>query len=302
MDGGDLLFSKPQLGERALASEMIRARTLIEGYNALGTAAMTIGESDLAAGLPFLLSMAEAASFPIVSANLVDEVGQPIFAPYALVDRAGMKVAVLGASSVMAAGEGYRFTDPLTALKTQVAAVRKEADLVVLLFHGSKADQKRIADAGLAIDVVLHSHLGGTAQADRSNRVPVALLGSEGKRLTALTVVLRKPGEPVVDLSEIQRTITFVDRSIERLSRNQRPGVPLEEIYADNPQVLKRLAVLRDRESMARAELAKAANTLIGRRIPLDRTIADDPKLLSMVNETLAAVEELEQSASGGGS
>jgi len=301
VDGGDLFFSHSNLGEPGLEIQKLRAETLVSGYNRLGTAGMTVGESDLAAGLPFLRSLAATATFPILSANLVDSAGEPVFKPYVIVERGVLKIALVGASSVMPPGDGYKFTDPLPALEIQTRLARAEADLVVLLFHGSQEDQQRIDAAGLPIDLILQSHLGGTANMLRTSTIPVARLGSEGRRLTALTLTLRQPGAPLVDLTNMQRTLTFVAKGIERLSRNQPKGVPLEEIYADNPQVLNRLALLRDRGTQAEAELARATNTLVGRRITLDGKVADDPGLLSLVNGTLRAVEALQMGTASGG-
>ncbi len=79
VDGGDLLFTGPVLDEAALERQKFNARALVDGFNRLGTAAVTIGESDLTAGLGFLQELAASAQFLFLSVNPMDTGGPPIF-------------------------------------------------------------------------------------------------------------------------------------------------------------------------------------------------------------------------------
>jgi len=268
----------------------------VDGFNRFGTAAVTIGESDLAAGLEFLQELAASAQFPFVSVNLMGFEGRPVFAGYAIVERGGLKVALVGASSQMAPGDGYYFSEPLAALETALATLKGQVDLVVLLFHGTAADQKRIANASLPIDVILQSHLKGTARRLKGQNIPVALLGHDGKQLSLLTITMGKRGSPLIDVTDLERTINFVNRGLDRLRRNQPADVPLEQIYADNGQILQRIAALRERRDQAERDLAGAVNRLQGGTMPLDSKFRDDPDLLRVVDKALLAVAALDSS------
>ena len=291
MDGGDLFFSAAQLDEKPLARQKIKARALVDGYNRMGTAAITIGESDLAGGLEFLQEMAAAAEFPILSANLKSAAGELLFPPAVTVARGGLKVALVGVSSRLPDGAGYRFDDPLVALREHLPAAVEGADLVVLLFHGDTADRERIEAAGLPIDLILHSHLKGVAQILRTGSIPVALLG---KRLSVMTIAIQDPQAPLMDITNLQRRINFVGTALNRLGRNQPEGVPLETAYADKPHILERIAALREQESLARNALADTGNRLTTGRVDLGPKHRDDPALLAVVNQALAAVSAVE--------
>ena len=293
MDGGDLFFSKPRLEAKALAGEQIRARTLVEGYNRIGTDAITIGENDLAAGLPFLKLLADSARFPFLSATLVDPAGDLIFAPYAVVKKDGLKVGLVGASSEIAVGDGYHSRELLPSLKAVAAEVHSRADMVVVLFHGTDQDKRAILASGLPIDLILQSHVNRYDSNFGPGPIPITALGSLGKYLNVITMTVSSPGQPLVDLMVHRRTLTFVEKSLQRLRRNQPKETPLEELYADKPRILERIKDLRERESTTRETIAGAVNTIESERVALDRSVRDDPDLLALVNAAKRAIEEI---------
>ena len=105
VDSGDLFFTGPIVTGSRLEAEKMMAETMLAGYNRLGTAAVTVGESDLTAGLPYLLELVEKATFPFVSSNLVDDANTLLFAPYTIVERPNLKIALVGVSSIVAGGD-----------------------------------------------------------------------------------------------------------------------------------------------------------------------------------------------------
>jgi len=290
VDAGDLFFSRPQLAVDALAKEKIKALAMVAGMNLLGVAAMTVGECDLTAGLPFLEALADSARFPFLSVNLVRENGDPVLPPAVVVEKGGLKIGLIGASSAVKGGGGYRFDPLLPALEREVKAMEDKADLVVVLFHGTELDQAAIAAAGLPIDVILQSHVRVQMPTLGRGTAPVATMGIQGKYLNVLTLKVTSPGEPLVDLSEFERNLNYVEKSFERLRRNRPKDKSLEEIYAHDTSVLDRIQFLREREAQARAALEKAANTINLERIPLGKSIKDDPELLALVTAAKAAM------------
>ena len=113
------------------------------------------------------------AKFPYTAANVVStSTGQPIAKPYTIFDKAGLKVAVVGAvtgdlgSLVSPAGmEGWKVTDPVDAVNAQVAQLKDgnpdngEADLVIASYHegspGSTTDPTTAPTAAPAFDKII---------------------------------------------------------------------------------------------------------------------------------------------------
>ena len=298
VDGGDLFFSKPWLEEKALAGAKIRASTLVEGFNRIGTDAITIGENDLAAGLPFLKALADSARFPFLSATLVDSDDNLIFAPYSVVEKRGFRVGLVGASSEIAGGDGYRSKELLPSLKEAVEEVHSRADMVILLFHGTNRDKQAILESGLPIHLILQSHVRRFNPDFGPGPILTSALGSQGKYLNVITMTICSPGQPLVDLTAHRRSLTFVERSLKRLRRNQPKDTPLEELYAGKPRILERIKDFRERESRTREIIAAAVNTIESKRVALDRSVRDDQDILALVNAAKRAIEEITGQAS----
>lgn len=67
-----------------------------ERWQELGLDALVPGELELAAGVDALIEEANQAGVQLVSANFLDQQGEPLFAPYTVKEVAGRRVALLG--------------------------------------------------------------------------------------------------------------------------------------------------------------------------------------------------------------
>jgi len=88
-DNGDFLQGNPMsdwvaANPTALADA---AHPMIAAMNALGYDAGTLGNHEFNYGLEFLAEALRGATFPVVSANTLDEAGQPLVRPYVVLDR-----------------------------------------------------------------------------------------------------------------------------------------------------------------------------------------------------------------------
>jgi len=142
LDAGNTLF-----GQR-LADET-EGRILVDAMNAMGYDAMAIGQLDLSRGIDGLLRRASEAQFALVSCNIVwSQDGEPVFAPYAVVERAGTRIGVMGVSepevmSMLEAGGAVEVIDPAVGVQKYLSEVRAESDAVILLSRlGLEADQE----------------------------------------------------------------------------------------------------------------------------------------------------------------
>ncbi len=289
-DGGDLFFSAPDLIPATLEIEKLQAWTLLEAVNRFETDAINIGDRDLAAGLHFLKILADSARFPFLSANLVDATGAAVFEPAMVVERSGLRVGLIGASSVLPPGDDYRFLPLMPAVKREVERLGPDVDVLAVLFHGTDADRDLLATSGLPIDLIFHSHVEHQNPALGPGRLPVINLGKEGQNLWIVSLEISSPGEPLVDLTQPRKNLKSVERTIKRLDRKRPEFQTLEQFYADQPNVLKTIRTLREREAQALAILDNARNTFDSERVRLDDSYSDDPEMLQLVNRTLESI------------
>lgn len=126
-------------------SDLQDARPDLEGMNAIGYEAMTLGNHEFDYPLQLLDMQEKWAKFPFLGANVYNaKTGTPLVKPYILLDKAGLKVAVVGLTTEDTAKLGnpqymnlVRFDDPTATAKKVLAELDKneKPDVRIALTH-----------------------------------------------------------------------------------------------------------------------------------------------------------------------
>ncbi|MEP6857403.1 MAG: 5'-nucleotidase C-terminal domain-containing protein, partial [Gemmatimonadales bacterium] len=183
LDAGDLLQGNP-LAYVAARVSSDRTNPIIAAMNAMQYDAAAIGNHEYNYGVPYLDSAIRQAKFPFLSANTyrVDPEGVHAYKPWTIVDRAGLKVGIVGATTPGVAvwdAENIRgrlrFGDIVPAVRQAVQEVRGAgADVVLVTVHSglneassydtvttgvpSENVAARIAAEVPGIDLVIYGH------------------------------------------------------------------------------------------------------------------------------------------------
>ena len=143
LDNGDNLQGSPAVYYYNFidtASVHIWAKVL----NYLDYDAVTVGNHDIEAGHQVYDRIREEYDFPMLAANAIaEDTGDPYFMPYTIIEKNGLKVAVLGLITPGVPGwlpgilyEGMEFRDMVETAEEWMPEIKKEnPDLVVGLFH-----------------------------------------------------------------------------------------------------------------------------------------------------------------------
>lgn len=143
LDNGDNLQGSPAVyyyNFEDTISEHLWARVL----NYLGYDAATAGNHDIEAGHSVYDRIRKEYNFPLLAANAVDvETGNPYFEPYTIIDKNGLRIAVMGLITPGVPGwlpeilyRGIRFDDMVETAARWMPVIEKEKpDLVIGLFH-----------------------------------------------------------------------------------------------------------------------------------------------------------------------
>jgi hypothetical protein len=127
-----------------MESAKLKADTMAHIFSHIGVDAVTVGEKDLALGVPILKELEKKWNFPFVSANLTDENGSLLFKKYILKEVNGKNVAILGLmgdTSEMtdkveeATGGTVKVTDPLEAANAIIEELSGKVDYTIVLAH-----------------------------------------------------------------------------------------------------------------------------------------------------------------------
>ncbi|QJR34489.1 5'-nucleotidase C-terminal domain-containing protein [Gemmatimonas groenlandica] len=143
VDGGDILSGNPLLYVAAKVAPP-PVHPVIAAMNVMRYDAAVIGNHEFNYGVPALRAAISKAAFPFVAANVRDAQGRPFVAPYTLIDRRGVRIAVIGGTTPGSMlwdrdnlrEAGLTVTDIVSSVRTAVAEVRqRKADVVVVLLH-----------------------------------------------------------------------------------------------------------------------------------------------------------------------
>ena len=244
LDCGDMLQGQPichyinstKNGEMNIASRAI---------NYLKFDACAIGNHDLATGNDVFDKWTRECECPIVAANMTDTAtGKPYCAPYAILQRDGIKIAVLGmvtsAAPLWLCGQlrnRLHFESITTVAASWVESIRNEEhpDLIIGLFHsgwngGTSTDLydenevERTARDVPGLDAIFFGHDHVTRQETITNKsghkVPCLNPSCNANSLAVADVTITKEGSRVVcktisgsicDIKDEQPDLAFME-------------------------------------------------------------------------------------------
>jgi 5'-nucleotidase/UDP-sugar diphosphatase len=136
------LFDSGDLFTGQAISYLSRGRALIEMFKVIPYDAVCYGNHEFDYGIERAHDYAAQEPFPVLAANIFYKDGRPFAKPYAIVERNGIRVAVIGIfgvdampSTAAVTWETLDVRDPVPILQKLVPELRTQADLVVVLAH-----------------------------------------------------------------------------------------------------------------------------------------------------------------------
>lgn len=150
---------------------------MVEGLNTLKYDTWTLGNHEFNFGMDFLNRNIAAFKGNVLAANIYQADGTRFAKPYALLERNGVRIAVVGLitphiptweASTPDNFKGLTFTDPVTEAKKVVAELEGKYDVLVGVFHMGDTTEYTATDGSLAIadacpqfDVIFGAHKHG---------------------------------------------------------------------------------------------------------------------------------------------
>lgn len=155
VDSGNSLMGDPL----SLRSD---GRVILEAMNAMGYDALGIGTGELMKGPEVLRERVSEAAFPVVSANLVDSAtGEPLFEPYTILERSGVRFGVIGLTDTDAlqglesSWPGATILRPEETLGGYITELDAQVDLIVVLARMGSVEAASLARSVPGIDVIV---------------------------------------------------------------------------------------------------------------------------------------------------
>jgi sulfur-oxidizing protein SoxB len=188
LDGGDTW-------QGSLGANRTRGQDMADCFALLKPDAMT-GHWEFTYGAERVKELADSLGFPFLALNIRDtEWQEPVFEPYKLFEKGGVKIAVLGQAFPYTPVANPRWMIPTWSfgireedVRATVAKARAAgAQLVVLLSHNGFDVDRKLAARVPGIDVILTGHThDALPQAMRVGKTLLIASGSHGKFLSRL--------------------------------------------------------------------------------------------------------------------
>lgn len=316
LDAGDALSPSHTLAEPQRARVVATAELIVAQYAVQGVDALAVGDRDLALGVDTLRRLASDSKVPFVATNLLDAGGAAVFRRYVVVERAGLRVLVLGlvgASGQRLAertvgAEGLRFQPIAEAAKAALAEAGK-VDVVVVLSQLSPAEEGELAKAVPETRLILGGDgMGMSPDVDPKGAAVSLAGGQKGKHVGVATITFSDPRGPSAPLVDPDRKAAIEGRkaaaqrrvqSLERLIAQAKEASTTTEGAGARPARRTPVEAYERQLATARAELQLADQELAdvtatpgdqGNRVefdlvPMDPALADEPKTKAAVDQ-----------------
>ena len=248
----------------------------------MGCDAITLGSRDFGAGLDNLLDLRSNAEFHFISANIKDEFGSLLFEPYTILQQDGMRLGIIGLTSVVMHDE-LKVEDPLPVLQSLISEVSIQSDFVVLLYHASDQDVAAIKNSSLDIDLIIQSKSRQRSNNGGNARIPVFSCGDRGKLVYRFEVAINNYGEKLVDVSNLEKDITTLTR---RLKMQADKSKAVGDLAMESEK--KRIAEekqLRERITKIEQQIQETDNYIRFEKIELGKSVVDEPEVLIIVED-----------------
>lgn len=141
LDAGDILQGQPPAYHSNYV-DTTSVHVCADVMNYMGYDAATIGNHDVETGHKVYDRWVGQCRFPILAANVMGCRGEPYWKPYVIVEKGGLRIAVLGLLTPAIPQwlpenlwSGLLFHDMVAAARRYMPEIRREADFVVGLFH-----------------------------------------------------------------------------------------------------------------------------------------------------------------------
>lgn len=231
LDAGDCVSGTP-------VSSLFQGRPIYEVMTAVGYDASVLGNHEFDYGWREILNFRELADFPLLSANARDPQGQLIADAASIQMTIGaLRVGIVGVTTqdtrritITKGNEGVTFKGEVTSVRREVAAIRDEVDVLILLSHAGHSADSVIAESVDGIDLIVGGHSHTLLKKPRFVRhTPIVRVGAYTSHVGHVQMIRqRDTGEirvegfavPAADLTDEDSTVAaIVDTWEERVSK-----------------------------------------------------------------------------------
>ncbi|MBC2593941.1 hypothetical protein H5P28_06665 [Ruficoccus amylovorans] len=223
---------------------LIEYRYILEAYAQMDYSAANLGAREAALSREDLALLASSSPVPLLSANVLDaDTRRPLAAPYLVVERAGLRIGLVGVVDPQSLpdgpGEGVLVEPMELALSRVVGPLAAETDMLVLLAFADENKLSALANQFFEADVILGGDVSQSAQKLlRANQSLISYVTNQSRALGILDVSV----EPGGHVSNTAHEIVLLEpnvpqaKSVLELVKTFRAEVRATDLDIDHPE------------------------------------------------------------------
>ena len=287
IDAGNALFDSNQINPDNLSIEnkRFKARNFVKTLEFLGQDVVNIGSNDFKGGVDFLINITDNSSVNFISANLYDKSSNKLlFKPYHILEKDGARIAFIGLSQ-SARSNSIINKNFIEEGNKYISELKSSVDIIVMLVNVLDENLIDLSKSFNSADYIFLS--GSTKRTEpRSKQSDSGALvyggGIQGKHLSILDIRIKAPNEAIIDVSAPFNRLQEIDYRLNRLQAKD-PSIRLEELYANQPNVLSLIEKYQKEATELGISLAGYQNRSTFFSVPLSPTIPDDKDVAAFI-------------------
>lgn len=187
------------------------------GFNALKYDVWVMGNHEFDFGLKSLDRSIKQFKGKVLTANIIKDNGMPFLPAYAIIEKQGVKIGIIGVSTPMTAEfaqgtdrvKGLNFVNPNEAVKNAIKQLEGKVDAIVLVSHMGLDNENLLKDTGNTdiaeanpqLDAIVAGHMHVKIGKASVNKVIITEPGKYGQALSRidLTFELKEGSYKLVD-------------------------------------------------------------------------------------------------------
>lgn len=270
---------------------------MIKGFEKIGCDAINVGRYELAGGLDHLIQIASKTSIPFISANLLDpDLEEPIFKPYILINRGGIRFGVIGLTNLVSDTTKQLIVDDyIVSGNIYLDAIKGKVDILVLLLNSDRSTYGDLHKIFPLADLIFTSgstFLTRPMMNQEEDGPFVFSSGREGRYLNQFDVMITDKTNQLVNKSYYDSKVRYLKKRIDRYAEKN-PNLSLESIYINQPDILE--VIKNSRSEIKRMEkiLKQNKNSISFKNIAMSSKIKDNSEMFEYVKKATAKSHQL---------
>lgn len=189
---------------------------MIHAMNEMQYDTWTLGNHEFNYGMDILTKIMKQSKAPVLGGNVYDPQGNPIANDYKIIEKGGVKIAVIGMVTPNITRwdatnlKGYKVTNPVEETKKVIAEVKDDVDLIIAAQHMGEENEYELDNSGVKdlakacpeIDLIIAAHEHKGVEGVYYNDVLTVENKSGGQTLAKVDITLKKGTDGKYDVEK----------------------------------------------------------------------------------------------------